>query len=84
MAGIPAHDLQHHDSGVAGRRRLQAVQRLGRDTHRGVEPDRSFGQAKIVVDRLGHAHQIDAALLSQLAEDREAAVAADADQRIQP
>ena len=56
VPGIPAHDFQHHDTGVAGRRRLQPVQRLGGDTHGGVVPDGGLCQAQIVVDRLGHAH----------------------------
>ncbi len=39
VAGVAAHDLQHHDPGVACGRRLQPIERLGRDRNRRVEPD---------------------------------------------
>jgi len=58
------------------------IRRLGRDRNGGVEADRGLGHADVIVDRLRHADQRDAALLRQAAEDGQAAVAADADQRV--
>ena len=46
--------------------------------------DGRFGRTHIVVDCLGDADQANASLLRQPAQYREASVAADADQRIQP
>ncbi len=83
MAGIAAHHLEHHDAAVAGRGRLQPIERLGRDRDRGVEADRHLGQAEIVVDRLGNADQREIALAREPVEDPEAAVAADADHGIE-
>ena len=44
--------------------------------------DRIFRRTNVVVDGLGNAHQIDAALERQTAQDAQAAVAADSDQGI--
>ena len=82
MAGIAPHHLEDHDAVVACRGRLQPVERLGRDHHRGVVADRVLGRADVVVDRLGNADELDAALLRQPAQDGEAAIAADADERV--
>ena len=54
-AGVAAHHLDDHDAVVRLRRRVQAVDRLGRDRHRGVEPERVVGAGEVVVDRLRHA-----------------------------
>ena len=83
MAGVAAHDLQHHNAMVARGGRLQAVQRLGRHRACGVEADGQLGKADIVVDRLGHADDLQFAQLGQLAQNAEAAVAADDDDRIE-
>ena len=48
----PAHDLDDHHSVVRLGRRRDAVDRLGRDLHGGVEPDRRVGPRDVVVDRL--------------------------------
>ena len=81
VAGIAAHHLEHHDPRVAGGGDVQAIDRLGRHLDRRAEADRALGVAEIVVDRLRDADQAPVALLRQPAQDREAAVAADADQR---
>ena len=83
VAGIAAHDLEHHDPRVAGGGDVQPIDRLGRDLDRRAEADRTLGRADIVVDRLRDADQAPVALLRQPAQDREAAVAADADQRVE-
>ena len=84
MAGVPPHHFQHHHPVVACRGRLEVVERLGRRRDGAGMADGGFGRTHVVVDRLGDADQADAALLRQPAQNREAAVAADADQRIQP
>ena len=83
VPGVAPHDLEHHDPAVAGRGDVQAVDRLGRHLDGGAEADRPLGVAEIVVDGLGNADQAPIAQLGQAAQGREAAVAADADQRIE-
>ena len=39
-------------------RRMQPVDRLGRDVHRRIEPEGDVGPPDVVVDRLGHAHHV--------------------------
>ena len=84
VAGIAAHDLEHHDPAVARGGDVQPVDRFGRDLDRGAEADRPLGVAEIVVDGLGNADQAPVGKLGQPAQDRQAAVAADADQGIEP
>ncbi len=67
---------------MARRRRLQPVERLGCHHHRGAVADRALGGADIIVDRLRNSDEIDPALLGEMAQDGKAAVAADADQRL--
>ena len=69
---------------VAGRGRLQPIERFRRHQNGGVVSDGNFRQPKIVVDRLRDADQIQAAFLRQRAQDLQAAVASDTDQRIEP
>src|SRR3546814_5439198 len=83
VAGVAAHHLQHHDPRVAGRRRLELVERLGRHLHCRCVAERDLGMAKVVVDGLGDGDEVDAALLGQTAQDGLAAVAADADKGIE-
>ena len=70
MPRIAAHDFQDHDSPVAGRRRLQPVQRFRRDRDRRVVPDRNLRYTDIVVDGLGDTDdaQLVALLLSELGD----------------
>ena len=61
-AGVPAHHLDDHDAVVRLGRRVQAVDRLGRDRDGGVEPERVVGAVEVVVDRLRHADDGEAVL----------------------
>ena len=54
-AGVAAHHLDDHHAVVRLRRRVQAVDRVGRDLDRGVEAERVVGADDVVVDRLRHA-----------------------------
>ena len=54
------HDLRDDDAVVAVRRAVQAVERLGGDAERGVEPDRGVGQGDVVVDRLRDGKDVEA------------------------
>ena len=80
-ARVPAHDLDDHHAVVALRGGVDAVDGLGRDGHRGVEPDRLVRAPDVVVDRLGDGHDPDARL-GDLARGVQRAVAADADERL--
>ena len=51
-ARVPAHHLDDHHAVVALGGRVQAVDRVGRDLHRGVEAEREVGGREVVVDRL--------------------------------
>ena len=79
-ARVAAHDLQHHDALVAGRRGVQAVERIGHALHRGIETEGRRRGGKIVVDRLRHADH-GHAVFKKLVRRGQRAVAADADQR---
>ena len=59
-AGVPTHDLDHHHAVVALGRRVQAIDRVGRDLHCRVEPEREVGRREIVVDRLRDTHDLHA------------------------
>ena len=80
-AGAPSHHLDHQDPVVALRRRVQAVDCLGRYLQRGVEAERDVGGAEIVVDRLRHADHVHAFLV-ELVGDAEGVLAADRDQPV--
>jgi len=77
-AGVPAHHLQHHHSLVAGRRRVEPVERVGRRGHGRIEAEGEGRAAEIVVDRLGHAHHGNA-MLVELLRDAQRSVAPDTD-----
>ena len=62
---------------------VQPVDRVGRDLHRGVEPERHLGRREVVVDRLRHADDADA-VAAELRGDAERVLAADRDQRVDP
>ena len=56
VAHVAAHDLADHDPVVGLRRGLQAVDGVGGDLHRRVEPEGDLGPRQVVVDGLGQAH----------------------------
>ena len=80
-AGVPAHDLDDQRAVVRLGGRVQPVDRLGRDVHRGVEAEGVVGGAEVVVDRLRHADDLHAVVV-QLRRDAEGVLAADRDQRV--
>ena len=80
-AGVPTHHLHDHHAVVALRGRVQAVDRVGRDLHRGVEAEREVGRREVVVDRLRDADDVHA-LAGQLVRDAERVLAADRDHRV--
>ena len=59
-AGIAAHHLDHHDALVRFRRRVQAIDRVGRKRDRGVEAETAGRAPDVVVDGLRHADDGDA------------------------
>ena len=64
------------------RRRMQTVESLRRHRHRRIKAKGTLRAWQIVVDCLGHAHNLHAALTRQLRTDIQAAVAADDHQRL--
>ena len=62
--------------------RVQAVDRVGRDLHRGVEAEREVGAGDVVVDRLRHADHRQPVLV-QPAGDAHRVLAADRDDRVE-
>ena len=81
-AGVPPHDLDHHDPPVRFGGRVQAVDGVGREAHGRVEAETAGRADDVVVDRLGHADERNAPLV-ELVGDRQRAVAADADERVE-
>ena len=55
-AGIAAHHLHHDHAVVRVGGGVDAVDGLGGDHDRGVEPEGGVGAVDVVVDRLGYAH----------------------------
>ncbi len=51
---MTTHDLNDEDAMMALCRGVKPINRLGRDHHGGVEPERVIGRAQIVVDGLGY------------------------------
>src|SRR5215475_8985392 len=82
-ARIAAHYLDDQRTVVAFRSGMQPVDRLHRDVHRGVETERVVRRAQVVVDRLGNAYHLDAAL-PQLPGYAEGVFAADGDESVNP
>ena len=80
---VAPHHLDDHDAMVRLSGRVQAIDRVGRECHGGVEAEAGGRADDIVVDRLGHADHGDAAL-TELLRDRQRAVAADDDDRVEP
>ena len=86
--GVPTHHLDHHDPVVTLRRGVQTVDRIGRDLHGGLEPEREVGGREIVVDRLGYPDHCHVRALGrrpgQLDCHTERVLPADDDQRVDP
>jgi hypothetical protein len=82
-ARMPTHHLDEHDPVVALRGRVQAVDRVGRHLHRGMEAHRHVGAAEVVVDRLRDPDDPDA-FLRQPGGSAERALTPDHDQPVQP
>ena len=80
---VAPHHLDDHDAMVRLSGRVQAIDRVGRECHGGVEAEAGGRADDIVVDCLGHADHGDAAL-TELLRDRQGAVAADDDDRVEP
>ncbi len=79
-AGVTAHDFEHHHAVVAFGGGVQAVERVGRTGHGGIETEGDRGRGKIVVNRLGHADNRDAGLV-HLLRDGQRTIAANGHQR---
>ena len=82
--GVTAHHLDDHHAVVALGGGVQPVDGIGRDLHRGVEPEGEVGGGEVVVDGLGHPDDGDARLLAETRRDAEGVLAADHDQRVDP
>ena len=78
-ACISAHHLEYHHAIVGCGRRVQPVERLGRDVDRRHKTERQFGRRQIVIDGLWHADYRKAAFVKLLG-DRQRAFAAEHDQ----
>ena len=81
-ARVAAHHFDDHHAVVRLRRRVQPIDRVGRERHRRIESERHRRLDDVVVDRLGHADDGHAALV-KLVGDGERAVAADDDERVE-
>ena len=62
-ARVAAHHLDDHDAVVRLGGRVQPIDRLGRERHRRVEPERHRRLGDVVVDGLRHADDGNAALV---------------------
>jgi hypothetical protein len=82
-ARVPAHHLDDEDPVVALGRRVEAVDRLGRDVDRGVEAERQVGRAEVVVDRLRDPQHRQPVVVVEAGGGAERVLAADRDQRVE-
>ena len=82
-AGVPPHHLDDHHAVVRLGGRVQAVDRLGRDRHRGVEPEGVVGRGEVVVDRLRHADDREVLLSVKTGRHAERVLAPDRDERVE-
>src|SRR5690606_12859832 len=80
-SGVTAHDLADEGPVVGLRGGVQPVDGLGGDVDRGVEAEGVVGARQVVVDRLGHADDLDVTV-GQLLGDAKSVLAADRDQRV--
>ena len=79
--GVASHHLDDEHPAVRRRGGEQPVDALGRDLDGGVEAERRVGLVEVVVDRLRHADHPHPGV-GQPPRDRQRAVAADRDQRL--
>src|SRR5579859_3567594 len=79
--GIAAHDLDDHDAVVRFGSGMNAIYGFADDVAGGVESEGVLGATEIVINRLGHADDMNSVLM-QLLRNRESVVAADRDQSI--
>ena len=82
-AGVPPHHLDDHHAVVRLGGRVQAVDRLGRDRHGGVEAEGVVGGGEVVVDRLRHADDREVLLAVEPGRDAERVLAPDRDERVE-
>ena len=80
-AGVPAHDLDHHDAMVRFRGGVDLVHGIGRGHERRIETECDLGGGKIVVDGFRHTDDVHS-LLEKLERDRLRTVPANADHGI--
>ncbi|NJO35970.1 MAG: alpha/beta hydrolase [Rhodospirillales bacterium] len=86
LSGSADVNISPRAAGALARRtggRFQVIEGVGRRLDRRLETDRQLGEAEVVVDGLGDADQLDATAGGKFAQDLQAAVAADADERIE-
>jgi len=83
-AGIAPHYLEKHDAVVALRGGVQAVKCSRRGLEGGGESERHLGGRDVVVDRLRDTDHRQAVLAVEAFGDRQRAVAADHDDRVEP
>src|SRR5215217_2541361 len=69
---MPAHHFQNHDAIVRLSSRVQTIEGFGSDIERGYESERQLSAGEIVIDRLRHTADRNAALV-KLIRDRECA-----------
>ncbi len=82
-AAIASHDFNHHHPVVRRRRGVNLVDRVRDGVQRRVESESQLRGRKIVIDGLGHAHNLQA-FLKQFVPDLLRAVAADGDDGVNP
>ncbi len=76
MPCIAPHNFQNHNAGMAGCGWLQPVERFSGDAHGGIEANRHFGNAQIVINGFGNADERKATLFGEARQNGEAAITA--------
>ena len=79
---VASHDFDDDDAAMGLGGRVQTVDRVGGERHRGVEAEAVGGADDVVVDRLRHADDRDAPGAEPVS-DGQRAIAADDDQRVE-
>jgi hypothetical protein len=80
--GVPTHHLDDHDAVVRLGGGVQPIDGVGCEINGGIEAETVGGSDDVVVDRLRDADDRDAAVVEPVG-DRQRAIAADDDQRIE-